>query len=302
MSSGLTVKSWKRHGRDRLYVNLPNGTAVAWADRATGAVTIKVRQYQEEALVLLRAHLGDGLTVDTAGSATSASPAAASSQVPPPPRRAAPPASLPPLTPSEDLARNPPGARLIGLMAERGPSAVQRLRSKLLRQPSEWDSFYTGLKGEKKVGRELARLSRSGWHALHGIQKGNGGDIDHLLIGPGGVFTINTKTHRGATVWVGDTMVKVNGGPPRPFAAASRTEADFVRRALQRYCDFAMSVEPMLVFVGVESLHQSNPQSAVRVCQEREIAALGPLAGRLTTEQVEAVYAVARHRRVWLRG
>ncbi|MET8969999.1 nuclease-related domain-containing protein [Streptomyces hydrogenans] len=265
-------------------------------------MTIKVRQYQEEALALLRAHLGDGLTVDTAGSATSASTATAPRQVPPAPHRAAPLASLPPLTPSEDLARNPPGARLIGLMAERGPSAVQRLRSKLLRQPSEWDSFYTGLKGEKKVGRELARLSRSGWHALHGIQKGNGGDIDHLLIGPGGVFTINTKTHPGATIWVGDAMVKVNGGPPRPYGAASRTEADFVRRSLQRHCDFDVSVEPMLVFVGVESLHQSNPQSAVRVCQEREIAALGPLAGRLTAEQVEAVYAVARHRRVWLRG
>ncbi|MGW3399639.1 nuclease-related domain-containing protein [Streptomyces hydrogenans] len=187
-------------------------------------------------------------------------------------------------------------------MAERGPSTVQRLRSKLLRQPSEWDSFSTGLKGEKKVGRELARLSRSGWYALHGIQKGNGGDIDHVLIGPGGVFTINTKTHRGAAVWVGDTMVKVNGGPPRPYAAASRTEADFVRRSLQRYCDFDVPVEPMLVFVGVESLHQSNPQSPVRVCREREIAALGPLTGRLTAARVEAVYAVARHRRVWLRG
>ncbi|MFD9608336.1 nuclease-related domain-containing protein [Streptomyces sp. NPDC059083] len=284
-------------------MNLPNGTAVAWADRATKAVTIKVRQYQDEALLLLRAHLGDGLTVDTAGSATSASPVGAPPrQVPPPPNRVTPPASLPPLTPSEDLARNPPGARLIGLMAERGPSAVQRLRSKLLRQSSEWDSFYTGLKGEKKVGRELARLSRCGWHALHGIQKGNGGDIDHLLIGPGGVFTINTKTHCGAAVWVGDAMVKVNGGPPRPYAAASKTEADFVRRSLQQYCDFEVSVEPMLVFVGVESLHQSNPQSAVRVCQEREIAALGPLTGSLTAEQVETVYAVARHRRVWLRG
>lgn len=187
-------------------------------------------------------------------------------------------------------------------MAERGLSTVHRLRWKLLRQLSEWDSFYTGLEGEQKVGRELARLSRFGWHVLHGIQKGNGGDIDHLLIGPGGVLAINTKTHRGAAVWVGDAMVKVNGGQPRPYAAASKSEADFVRRSLQRYCDFDVPVEPMLVFVGVESLHQSNPQSPVRVCREREIAALGPLTGRLTAEQVEAVYAVARHRRVWLRG
>ncbi|MFB7363614.1 nuclease-related domain-containing protein [Streptomyces hydrogenans] len=283
-------------------MNLPDGTAVAWADRATKAVTIKVKQYQEEALALLRAHLGDGLTVDASGSAPSASSVTRSRQAPPPPSRAARPASLPPLTPSEDLASNPPGARLIGLMAERGLSTVHRLRWKLLRQSSEWDSFYTGLEGEQKVGRELARLSRFGWHVLHGIQKSNGGDIDHLLIGPGGVFTINTKTHRGAAVWIGDTMVKVNGGQPRPYAAASKSEADFVRRSLQRYCDFDVPVEPMLVFVGAESLHRADPQSAVRVYQEREIAALGPLAGNLTAHQVEAVYAVARHRRVWLRG
>lgn len=41
--SDLTVHPWKRHGKDRLYVNLPDGTAVAWADRATMTVTIKVR-------------------------------------------------------------------------------------------------------------------------------------------------------------------------------------------------------------------------------------------------------------------
>ena len=35
-----------------------------------------------------------------------------------------------------------------------------------------------------------------------------GSDIDHLAIGPGGVFTINAKHHAGAKIWVGgDTFL-----------------------------------------------------------------------------------------------
>ncbi|MFD8208303.1 nuclease-related domain-containing protein [Streptomyces sp. NPDC059695] len=301
--SDLTVNPWKRHGKDRLYVNLPNGAAVAWADRATKVVTIKVQKYQDEALALLRRHLGDGVTVGSSFAGASASdPVPRAQQSPPTPERRAPRlASLPPLAPSEDLQRNRPGARLLGLIAERGPSTAQRLKTKLLRQSSDWDSWYTGLDGEQRVGRELARLSPLGWRVLHGIEKSNGGDIDHLLIGPGGVFSINTKTHPGASVWVGDTMAKVNGGKPHPYAAASKAEADYVRGVLGRYCDFDVPVEPVLVFVGVERLQRTATQYAVRVYQEREVAALGPLAGALTPEQVEAVYAVARHRRAWLR-
>lgn len=302
--SDLTVNPWKRHGKDRLYVNLPNGTAVAWADRATKVVTIKVQKYQEESLALLRKHLGDGIAVGSAPSDTLASRSAPRPQQPMPTAQrghAVRPASLPPLSPNEDLARNRPGARLLGTIAERGPSTAQRLRAKLLRQPSEWDTWYTGLEGERRVGRELERLSPLGWRILHGIEKGNGGDIDHLLIGPGGVFTINTKTHKGSSVWVGDTMAKVNGGKPHPYSAASKAEADYVRGVLRRYCTFDVPVEPVLVFVGVESLHRAATQYTVRVYQEREVAALGPLAGVLTPDEVESVYAVARHRRAWLK-
>ncbi|MER5929535.1 nuclease-related domain-containing protein [Streptomyces sp. NPDC002054] len=188
------------------------------------------------------------------------------------------------------------------MLAERGPSTAQRLKAKLLRQSSDWDSWYAGLEGERRVGRELERLAPLGWRTLHGIQKSNGGDIDHLLIGPGGVFSINTKNHQGASVWVGDSMAKVNGRQPEPYAAASKAEADYVRKVLERYCAFEVPVEPVLVFVGVASLHRAATQYTVRVYQERDVAALGPTTGKLTAEQVENVYAVARHQHAWRRA
>ncbi len=152
------------------------------------------------------------------------------------------------------------------------------------------------------MGRELERLVSYGWHVLHGVPKSNGGDIDHLLIGPGGVFSLNTKTHPGASVWVGDTMAKVNGGKPVPYAAASKAEADYVQGVLGKHCGIAVPVEPALVFVGTASLDRAATQYAVRIYQERDVAALGPLAGRLTMEQVEHVFSVARRRRIWLKS
>ncbi|WP_330288624.1 nuclease-related domain-containing protein [Streptomyces sp. NBC_00576] len=303
--SDLTVNPWKRHGKDRLYVNLPDGTAVAWADRLTKVITVKVEKYRREAVALLREQLGDSATVRPSARRPGPAPAAPSVRPPqqpePPGHRRDRPVVLPELTVADDLAENRPGAVVLEAIAARGPSSAQRLWSKMLRRASEWDSWYAGLEGERRVGRELQRLSTHGWRVLHGVPKANGGDIDHLLIGPGGVFAINTKHHQGASVWVGDTMAKVNGGQPVPYAAASKAEAAYVQRVLERHCGFAVPVEPALVFVGIVSLHRAATQYTVRIYQEREVSALAPLSGKLTPDQVERIYATARHRRAWLR-
>lgn len=60
------------------------------------------------------------------------------------------------------------------------------------------------------VGESLARLTSRGWKVLHAIQWPSGADIDHLVIGPSGVFTVNAKHHAGARVWVADHMIRVN--------------------------------------------------------------------------------------------
>jgi hypothetical protein len=113
------------------------------------------------------------------------------------------------------------------------------------------------------------------------------------------VFSINTKHHHKKAVWVGDDSVKVNHGKPAPYARKSRAEAKRVARVLEHYCGFPVPVEPVLVFVGVTDLKVVATQLSVRVYREREVAALAPLSGVLTVEQVEQVYGVARHRQAW---
>ncbi|MGW7336642.1 nuclease-related domain-containing protein [Streptomyces sp. NPDC054808] len=279
----LHVTRWKRYGHDRLYANLPDGTAVGWVDVTTGDITVLRAEYRDDVIAVLTRHLQN-----------------LAEPVPPdraPETQARP--MLPPLTPADDLAVNPPGRALRDLLDESGPGLMERVVSRLLRRTSKWDRWRKGLAGERRVGAELNRLGRHGWRVLHSIPLANKVDVDHLLIGPGGVFSINTKHHHKRAVWVGDDSVIVDHGKPAPYARKSRAEAKRVGRMLERYCDFPVPVEPVLVFVGVTELKVVATQLDVRVYQERQVSALAPLSGVLTADQVEQVYSVARHRQAW---
>ena len=82
--------------------------------------------------------------------------------------------------------------------ADRLDEQARRLREKA----KSWD---IGGDGEEIVGGVLdAGLSElEGWHVIHSVVVSRGGgDIDHVVVGPPGVFTLNTKHHPEKTVWV----------------------------------------------------------------------------------------------------
>jgi hypothetical protein len=55
-----------------------------------------------------------------------------------------------------------------------------------------------GAAGERRTARLLAPLERCGWAVLHDLAiPGTPANIDHLVIGPGGVVVIDTKQYRG---------------------------------------------------------------------------------------------------------
>jgi hypothetical protein len=55
-----------------------------------------------------------------------------------------------------------------------------------------------GAAGERRTARVLAVLERHGWVVLHDLAvPGSQANIDHLAIGPGGVFVIDSKQYRG---------------------------------------------------------------------------------------------------------
>jgi hypothetical protein len=55
-----------------------------------------------------------------------------------------------------------------------------------------------GAAGERRTARLLGPLDREGWAILHDLAlPGSRANLDHLAIGPGGVFVIDSKQYRG---------------------------------------------------------------------------------------------------------
>jgi hypothetical protein len=59
-------------------------------------------------------------------------------------------------------------------------------------------AWQRGAAGERRTARLLDPLARHGWAVLHDLAiPGSQANLDHLVIGPGGVFVIDTKQYRG---------------------------------------------------------------------------------------------------------
>jgi hypothetical protein len=126
-------------------------------------------------------------------------------------------------------------------------------------------SWYLGAIGEMKVGELLAGLGPA-WFVRHAVPIGAGTkDVDHLVIGPSGVFSINTKHRAGASIWVGDTALKVNNQASDYIRSAKRDSADVARR-LTAKVGFPVVVTATLAFVNARSIKDSGVAATRGVC------------------------------------
>jgi hypothetical protein len=138
--------------------------------------------------------------------------------------------------------------------------------------PEAW-SWYTGAIGEIAVGRLLAELG-SDWFVRHAVPIGAGTkDVDHLVIGPGGVFSINTKHHAGASIWVGDHVLRVNNSNTRHLADAIRDRDDVANRLTSK-AGFPVTVTAVLALFAPKSVTDKRPPSArpVSVVDAQQLA------------------------------
>ncbi|WIE66220.1 nuclease-related domain-containing protein [Curtobacterium sp. MCLR17_036] len=107
-------------------------------------------------------------------------------------------------------------------------------------------SWFKGALGERRIAAELAALGPS-FTVLHALPVGRKGtDIDHLVIGPTGVFSINTKNHSGKDVWVGGSDFRVSGGRTDHMRNAL-SEGRRATRNLSVAAGTSVLVQPLIV-------------------------------------------------------
>ncbi|HEY8914290.1 nuclease-related domain-containing protein [Lacisediminihabitans sp.] len=131
--------------------------------------------------------------------------------------------------------------------------------------------WYVGALGEIAVAGLLSSLGPE-WTVLHSVPIGNGEtDIDHVVIGPPGVFTINTKNHSGQDVWIGGHGLFVSGKSTR-YIPAAMDEAAVAERRLSAAADLTVPVAPLIVLLnpGVRTV-KAEPEGGVRVVSDAEL-------------------------------
>jgi hypothetical protein len=196
--NGLRVIPTWRHGQERLYVCLTDGRNIAWYDREAARVNLLSEDRREDVLDVLGPFLTGPVTVG------------------PPPFPT--PAELARLTlhPDDDLAPNRPGEALV-IALDRDPGPAHRMRP---------DPRRRALAAEQAVGEALDRLEGAGWHTLHSIPLPGGDRLHHLVIGPGGLFSLRALYARKQRVLVADPMVTVGRHDPHPLLRRVRADAD----------------------------------------------------------------------------
>ncbi len=252
----LVVVPWSKWGKRRLYVSTADGDRVGWVDLDTGERSLAVSGRASEFEAAIQSYSEDAYLPrrGIAAPAEQARSAATS------PRRAEPePTDLTGNRPGEQLedqiaaalqAGQEPTPSGTGLSGERGCSGSE-----------------LGVLGERKVAEELDRLVALDprWAYINSIPVGtNNSDIDHLAVGPGGVFTINAKHHHDANVWVGEDALMVSG-IWKHYVRNSRHEAESASKLLSATANTAVSVRGLIVPVGVADLTVKEQPSDVQV-------------------------------------
>lgn len=294
---GLIVNRWRRWGKDRLYVTTADGeTTVGWWDLQTGeghpetaeqlaTLEAAIRSWEAE-------NAGDPIATVAKDSVAVAVPAVAPAPEPQPVAR-----------PWIDLATNRAGAEAREqALAAREAAPVKTFLARALGVHTDERAWRIGADGEEKVAAQLVKVTTKDprWRVLHAIPVGDrGSDIDHLVIGPGGVFTVNAKHHPGAKIWVGGDTFMVNGDR-QPYIRNSRHEAARAAKLLTAACGFPVHVDGLVVTVNADDLTIKKAPNGVHVLPRMQVAKWLLRHGDiLTVDVLDALFDVARRSTTW---
>jgi Nuclease-related domain len=104
-----------------------------------------------------------------------------------------------------------------------------------------------GAVGERRTARLLSPLERHGWAILHDLAlPGSQANLDHLVIGPGGVFVIDSKQYHGHLQLDSSGRLWHRRYPLTPALGAVSFEADRAAQAL---------TDPDVVVVPIVAVH-----------------------------------------------
>ena len=116
-------------------------------------------------------------------------------------------------------------------------------------------SLRQAMEGERVVGQFLERLRQDGFQVFHDIV-GDGFNVDHVLIGPPGVFTVETKTWSkpasgtAQVVFDGQALKIGEFVPDRDPIIQAKAQASWLKQLLLQSTGRSFETRPVIVFPG----------------------------------------------------
>lgn len=151
---------------------------------------------------------------------------------------------------------------------------------------------YSAAVAELAVTETLAALP-AGWTVLNDVSTGAEPPVEHLLIGPPGIFAITLRVHSGERVWAGETSVVVGLRTYGYLAEAEQQAAGIAGRLGGR-------VTPCILVIDAAELDAANSPRAVEVLDARQLGAwLADLPRLLSPLAVQRLAAAALAPGTW---
>lgn len=160
-----------------------------------------------------------------------------------------------------------------------------------LRRYYTWEA---GTTGEKAVAKVLQELDDS-YYLLSNVRLPRGkGDIDHVILGPNGVFAIETKNYSGKVMCYGDDWHRQRRGMKEKtqidsISEQARRGASDLRSFIRRKNRLAVPVSPICVFTN-PSVQLDLKEPAVPVLRLNELIGFvksAPPSAPLTEREIQ---------------
>lgn len=183
-------------------------------------------------------------------------------------------------------------------------AALAFLVGRLLTRVSQMRNLYLGHFGERVVAEALEPLKSAGHLVFHDVPAGEPGDafnIDHVIVGPAGVFAIETKTRRQSPRGTGFMLHEIihDGqvlafpwGEDRHGLDQALRQARWLQELITRETGANTPVRPLLTFPGWTIVRRGD--GPVRVLAPAEIPAsvTGEQSAHVPPDQVARIAAL----------
>jgi hypothetical protein len=116
----------------------------------------------------------------------------------------------------------------------------------------QWiDNYQRGAWGEQRTAKAVEPLLARGWVVLHDLKR-HKSNVDHVIVGPGGVFILDTKNNAGTAQATGDRLriARPDGKPSFEddrLATAARRQGAQLHDLIKDRCGVNIWVDALIV-------------------------------------------------------